>query len=178
VSAEPHRPLQLRLLSLAHRAAHRLSGGRVGALEPGNQAPRGGALKAITALHLRLYRATFGLIGGSAGGFPTLLLTTTGRKTGQPRTVPLPYFPHPEGYAIVASFAGGPKNPAWYDNLVACPDVTVQVRWRRFRASAKPAGPQERAAIWPKIVAAAPNYGDYQAVAPREIPVVILRRLG
>ena len=154
---------------------HRLSGGRLGSLELGKAAPRGRVLAIITAVHRRVYRWTGGIVGANAGGLATLLLTTTGRRTGKPRTVPLPYFPHPEGYAVVASFAGAPKNPAWYDNLVADPEVEVQVKARRVRAIARPAGPAERPAIWASIVAAAANYGDYQALTPREIPVVILR---
>src|SRR5262249_11251842 len=96
-------------------------------------------------------------------------------KTGLARTVPLPYFSHPEGYAVVASFAGNPRHPAWYDNLVAHPEVEVQVKARRFRAIATPAGPDERPALWDRIVAEAPMYADYQRVTPREIPVVVLR---
>jgi deazaflavin-dependent oxidoreductase (nitroreductase family) len=172
---EPQRPMPLRLLSLAHRVIHRLSGGRLGSLEPAKQAPRGRALKLITSVHRRLYRLTNGLLGSNAGGLATLLLTTKGRKTGVPRTVPLPYFPHPEGVAVVGSFAGGPKHPAWYENLVLDPDVEVQIKARRFRAVATPAGPDERPAIWSSIVAAAPMYADYQKIAPRQIPVVILR---
>jgi deazaflavin-dependent oxidoreductase (nitroreductase family) len=175
VPTEPLRPLPLRFLAFGMRAAHRLSGGRFGSLEPGSAAPRGRVLAIITAVHRRLYRSTDGILGATTAGRATLLLTTTGRKTGKARTVPLPYFPHPEGYAVVASFAGGPKNPAWYDNLVAHPDVEVQVKARRFRATARPAGPAERPAIWSSIVAAAANYGDYEALTPREIPVVILR---
>jgi deazaflavin-dependent oxidoreductase (nitroreductase family) len=162
-------------MALSQRAVHRLSGGRFGSLEPGKAAPRGRVLALITAVHRRLYRWTDGFVGANSGGFPTLLLTTTGRKTGKARTVPLPYFPHPEGYVVVASFAGGPKNPAWYDNLVARSDVEVQVKARRFRAVATPAGPAERPAIWSRIVATAPNYGDYEKITSREIPVVVLR---
>ena len=172
---DAHRPISLRLLSLGHRVIHRLSGGRLGSLEPGKHAPRGRTLKLITSIHRRLYRFTNGLLGSEAGGLPTLLLTTKGRKTGLPRTVPLPYFPHPEGFAVVASFAGGPKHPAWYENLALNPDVEVQIKARRFRAVATPAGPDERPAIWSSIVAASPMYADYQKITPREIPVVILR---
>jgi deazaflavin-dependent oxidoreductase (nitroreductase family) len=174
---EPHRPIPLRLVALGQRLAHRLSGGRIGSLEPAMAAPRGRTLQIITRVHRRLYRWTGGLVGSDIGGLATLLLTTTGRKTGLARTVPLPYFPHPEGFAVVASFAGNPTNPAWYDNLVAQPEVEVQVKARRFRAVAKAAGPDERPAIWSSIVAAAPMYADYQRVTPREIPVVILRAL-
>jgi deazaflavin-dependent oxidoreductase (nitroreductase family) len=173
----PDRPWPLRLLALAQRAAHRVSGGRLGSTEPARAAPRGRALQIITAVHHRLYRWTDGIVGGDLPGLTTLLLTTTGRKTGLPRTVPLPWFPHPEGFLIVASFAGNPKNPAWYDNLVADPRVEIQVKARRFRGLATPAGPDERPALWASIVATAPMYADYQRVTPREIPVVILREI-
>src|SRR5271169_3296196 len=103
--AEPHRPLQLRLLALGLRVLHRVSGGRLGSVDPGAVAPRGRALAVITALHRTLYRATGGIVGGDAGGLATLLLTTRGRKTGQARTVPLPYFEVLGGVAVVASFA-------------------------------------------------------------------------
>jgi deazaflavin-dependent oxidoreductase (nitroreductase family) len=132
-------------------------------------------LRVITAVHRRLYRWTGGILGSNLGGLTTLLLTTKGRKTGLARTVPLPYFPHPEGYAVVASFAGNPNHPAWYENLVADPDVEVQVEARRFQAVAKAAGPEERPALWARIVASAPMYADYQRVTQREIPVVVLR---
>lgn len=172
----PHRPWPLRLLGLGSRVAHRLSGGRVGSTDPGRQAPAGRALRVITEVHKRLYRWTGGLVGGSAGGLPTLLLTTTGRRTGAPRTVPLPYFPHREGWMVVASFAGNPKHPAWYGNLVETPGVTVQIDARTHRAVAAAATGDERAALFREIVAAAPMYADYQRVTAREIPIVILRR--
>ena len=175
VNAAPPPPLVLRLWSLGHRVAHRLSGGRIGSSDPVTQLPRGQLLQTITTTHVRLYRATGGILGAWLPGLPSLLLTTTGRKTGLQRTVALPYFTHPEGYMVVASFAGNPKNPAWYDNLVASPDVEVQVKARRFRAEAKPAGPDERPALWSRIVAKAPNYAEYQKLTNREIPVVVLR---
>ena len=163
------------MISLGHRVVHRLSGGRLGSLHPGAQAPRGRALRIITKVHRRLYLWTDGIVGANAGGLPTLLLTTRGRRTGAARTVPLPYFSHPEGYVVVASFAGGPRNPAWYGNLIAEPHVEVQIRTRRFAALASAAGPDQRATIWSSIVATAPMYADYQRLAPREIPLVVLR---
>ncbi len=174
----PHRPLTLRLLSFAHRAAHRVSGGRVGSLEAGAHAPRGGALKIITRVHRRLYRLTGGIIGGNAGGLETLLLTTTGRKSGVARTVPLPYFPAPARFGgavvVVASFAANPKHPDWYQNLVANPDVTVQIGFRRRAVRARAASAEERAEIWPAVTVRAPMYAEYQRVTERVIPVVIL----
>jgi deazaflavin-dependent oxidoreductase (nitroreductase family) len=175
MSDQPDRPLPLRLLALGSRVIHRVSGGRFGSVVPGREAPRGRVLAIITAVHRRVYRWTGGVLGSDAGGLATLLLTTTGRKSGLARTVPLPYFPHPEGVMVVASFAGDPKHPAWYVNLVADPDVEVQIKARRFRATATPAGPDERPAVWSRIVAMAPWYADYQKLTEREIPVVILR---
>jgi deazaflavin-dependent oxidoreductase (nitroreductase family) len=163
------------VVALGNRALHRLSGGRLGSTEAALAAPRGRVLELITAAHLRAYRWTNGLVGAELAGLPMLLLTTTGRKTGLERTVPLPYFPHPDGVMIVASFAGGPKNPAWYENLAAKPEVSVQIRGRKYSARATTATADERARLWPEIVTASPNYADYARVAPREIPVVVLR---
>jgi deazaflavin-dependent oxidoreductase (nitroreductase family) len=171
------RPIELRLIGLGHRVVHRLSGGRFGQLERGAQAPRGRVLRLITIVHRRLYTWTNGRVGAVAGGMSTLLLTTIGRKSGLPRTVPLPYFPHPEGYVIVASYAGGPRNPAWYDNLVAQPQVELQIRGRRMRAIATPASGRERSEVWSRLLEVAPMYADYARIAPREIPLIVLREI-
>jgi deazaflavin-dependent oxidoreductase (nitroreductase family) len=178
----PRRPLQLRLISLAHRVAHRVSGGRLGSLDPATHAPRGKALRVITRVHRSVYRLTGGIIGGNAGGLPTLLLTTTGRKSGALRTVPLPYFSPPAAYGdaviVVASFAGNAKHPEWYLNLVARPEVTVQIGFRRRALRADVATDRERQEIWPALVAQAPMYADYQRVTERTIPVVIFKGMG
>jgi deazaflavin-dependent oxidoreductase (nitroreductase family) len=171
------RPLEMRLLSMFHRVLHGVSGGRLGSLERGRQTPTGWTLQLITAVHRRVYRWTGGAVGSSFVGLPNLLLTTTGRKTGLPRTVPLPYLQHPEGVMVVASFAGNPNNPAWYENLAANPDVEVQIGPRRFRARATTASADERAALWPRIVVEAQMYADYQKLTTRVIPVVILREV-
>ena len=171
-----HRPIQLRALAFAHRVAHRLSGGRLGSLEAGAVAPKGAVLKAITRLHRKLYRLTGGIIGGKAGGLPTLLLTTRGRKSGAERVVPLPYFEHDGVVMVVASFAGNPKHPEWYLNLLAEPEVHVQIGFQRRRARAVVASEVERSQIWPGIVAQAPMYADYQRITERTIPVVLLTK--
>ena len=169
-----HRPIQLRALAFANRVAYRVSGGRFGSLEAGAAAPKGAVLKAITRLHRRLYRLTGGIIGGKAGGLPTLLLTTRGRKSGAERVVPLPYFEHDGVVLVVASFAGNPKHPEWYLNLLAEPEVTVQIGFKRRRARAVVASDEERSRIWPSVVARAPMYADYQRITERTIPVVLL----
>lgn len=173
----PDLPVVLRLLSDVHHVVHRLSGGRLGTLDRARQTPTGRTLRVITALHRRVYRWTGGAVGSRIVGLPALLLTTTGRKTGLARTVPLPYLPHPDGVMVVASFSGNPKNPAWYDNLVAHPDVEVQIEQRRFRARATPASADERPALWSKLLAVAPFYADYETLTTRTIPIVVLRPL-
>jgi deazaflavin-dependent oxidoreductase (nitroreductase family) len=178
MGVEPEsRPWPLRLLALGGRALHRVTGGRLGSLDAARSVPRGRALQVVTAVHLRLYRWTNGIVGARLPGMPILLLTTTGRKSGLARTVPLPYFPHPEGVMVVASLAGAPKHPAWYENLAANPEVFVQIRARRYRAIAKTASPDERPALWARIVAGSSNYADYERSTTREIPVVVLREV-
>lgn len=172
---EPHRPLQLRLMGALKKGLRAVSGGRLGGEADLPVAPRGRTLAVVTAVHRRLYRWTGGFIGGNAGGMPTLLLTTTGRKTGQPRTVPLPYFAEDGVLAVVASFAGSANHPAWYTNLVANPGVEVQLQRRRFGATATTASGEQRAGLWERIVSRAPMYGEYQKMTEREIPVVLLR---
>jgi deazaflavin-dependent oxidoreductase (nitroreductase family) len=175
VQPAPHRPLELRLLAVAQRTAHFATAGRLGSLDAAAAAPRGRLLAVITAVHRKLYAWTGGLIGGNSGGMPTLLLTTTGRKSGLQRTVPLPYFPHADGWAIVGSFAGNEKHPAWYQNLAANGDVRVQIMRRKFEAVARTLGPTERPGVWADIITRAPMYADYQRCTSREIPVVVLR---
>jgi len=169
-----HRPLTLRILALVSRVAHRVTGGRLGTTEPGEHAPRGRVLAIITRVHRRLYRWTGGIVGGNAGGLATLLLTTTGRKTGNARTVPLHYFQDGDRYVVVASNAGQEKNPAWLENLIATPEVALQIRFVKLSARATIATGDERERIWGNVVATAPMYADYQRVTAREVAVVVL----
>jgi F420H(2)-dependent quinone reductase len=168
------RPIVLRAFSLVHRVAHTLSGGRVGTLDPGAQAPKGRVLKTITTVHRTLYSLTGGIIGGNAGGLETLLLTTIGRKTGQRRTVPLPFFRDGDRVLVVASNAAGEANPAWYSNLLKTPEVVVQIGREKQRAIATTATPEERARLWPIIVAGAPMYAEYERTTDRPIPLVVM----
>lgn len=134
--------------------------------------------------HLQRYLATDGKDGylwdaGLAGGekVPTLLLTTIGRKSGVPLRLPLIFCRTDNGYAVIASKGGAPEHPSWYLNLQANPEVEVQVKADRFRARARIAGAEERAALWKKMTAIYPPYDEYQAATHREIPVVVLERL-
>ena len=126
--------------------------------------------------HARRYLASGGQDGHIWEGVTTLLLTTTGRRSGQSRTTPLIYGRDGERYVVVASRGGAPTHPAWYDNLVGQPDVQVQVMAERFKARARTAAPAERAALWKTMAAIWPPYDEYQARTMREIPVVILER--
>jgi deazaflavin-dependent oxidoreductase (nitroreductase family) len=132
--------------------------------------------------HLRRYLESGGADGhlwdstfaGGPGLLPTLLLTTTGRNSGKPRVLPLLYGTAHDGYVIVASKGGAPLHPAWYLNLVAQPQVKVQVRERQFRAKARIATGEERSSLWRQMVGLYPPYEDYQRRTEREIPIVVL----
>lgn len=126
--------------------------------------------------HVDRYRATDGAEGHEWNGTQTLLLTTTGRKSGEPRTTPLIYGRAGDAYVIVASKGGSDEPPGWYLNLAADPEVEVQVLGDRFKARARTAGADEKPALWEKMVAEWPSYDEYQAGTEREIPVVVLDR--
>jgi len=127
--------------------------------------------------HARRYIESDGKDGHIWEGVTTLLLTTTGRRTGLARTTPLIYGRAGERYLVVASRGGAPAHPSWYDNLVAQPIVQVQVLADRFKARARTATAAERPALWKTMAAIWPPYDDYQQRTAREIPVVILERI-
>ena len=127
--------------------------------------------------HLDKYLATNGEDGHVWRGVPTLLLTTTGRRTGRSLMLPLIYGTHGEHYVIVASKGGNPQHPGWYVNLVAEPTVQVQVGAERFTARARTASGDERAVLWDHMADIWPPYNEYQTKTEREIPVVVLERV-
>ncbi len=126
--------------------------------------------------HVARYRATDGKEGHDWQGTQTLILTTTGRRSGEQRDSALIYAPHGDAYAIVASKGGADAPPAWYLNLEAEPAVEVQVWSDRFKAKARTASAEEKAEIWPTMTAEWPAYDEYQKKTDREIPVVLLER--
>ncbi len=132
--------------------------------------------RGVGRLHVRIYRLTGGRFVGRVGKAPILLLTTTGRRSGQPRTTPLLYLRDGDALAIVASFGGHPKHPVWYLNLTANPTVNVQVGGDRFAATARSVDAEERERLWPELVAMYPSYAGYQQKTTREIPIVLLER--
>ena len=132
----------------------------------------------ITRANVAVYKLTSGRVGADLAGKPGLLLRTVGRKSGEAHTVCLPFLRVGEDRVIVASYGGGPKNPAWYHNLAdrsANPEVVVRDRGQVFWAVADVLTGDERAEVWALVVADAPWYGEYQTRTTREIPLVKLR---
>src|SRR3954471_8266062 len=127
--------------------------------------------------HTFIYKATGGVIGHKAPGVPPmLLLDHVGAKSGTKRTTPLVYIDDGDDIFIVASKGGYPKNPAWFHNLKANPETTVQIGREHRPVRARVATPAEHDRLWPKAVAAYSSYADYQKRTERKIPLVILER--
>ncbi|MXP19918.1 nitroreductase family deazaflavin-dependent oxidoreductase [Gordonia sp. HNM0687] len=137
-------------------------------------------IKVGSRLNTRLYKVTGGRLGkywrvgaGFGKPVPVCLLTTTGRKTGEPRTAPLIFLRKGDTFILVASQGGLPKNPAWYLNLVADPAVTIQLGKETFALTARTASDAERAELWPELVDTYADFDTYAAWTERTIPVVI-----
>jgi deazaflavin-dependent oxidoreductase (nitroreductase family) len=125
--------------------------------------------------HVMVYRASHGLLGHHIPGAPPmLLLDHVGAKSGTARTNPLVYMRDGKNLVVVASKGGYPKNPAWFHNLRAHPDTTVQVGSRRIKVRARVADAKERKRLWPEVVKTYGGYESYQRHTEREIPLVIL----
>jgi deazaflavin-dependent oxidoreductase (nitroreductase family) len=123
------------------------------------------------------FRANGGRCGGPFEGNPMVLLTTTGARSGQPRVSPLTYTTDGPGrWVLIASKAGADHHPAWYHNIVANPDVTLEVGEERFPARAEVVTGEERERRFAERVAAMPRFGKYRELTEREIPVVVISR--
>jgi deazaflavin-dependent oxidoreductase (nitroreductase family) len=132
-------------------------------------------VKAMSKVNTWVFRVTGGKVGARfVGGAPVLLLNTVGRRSGEKRTAPLLYLEDGEDYVLVASKGGMSHHPAWYLNLEKNPQVEVEIGGEKKAMVARRASPQEKAALWPKLVAMYPSYDDYQARTDRDIPVVIV----
>jgi proline iminopeptidase len=128
--------------------------------------------------HVRRYRETGGEVGHDwKRGSKILLLTTKGRKSGEPRTTPLIYENAGDAYVVVASKGGAPEHPGWYANLAKTPEVELQVRDEVFPAHARVADGEERERLWKLAAQQWPAYDDYAKKTDREIPVVVLERV-
>jgi deazaflavin-dependent oxidoreductase (nitroreductase family) len=130
--------------------------------------------RAITAIHTQAYRRTGGKFGAKVGKTTMMLLTTTGRSSGQPRTTPLNCISDGDRYLAIASYGGDDRDPQWFKNLQADPEATIQVGSDTVRVRASVATPEEKKVLWPKAVAAYKGYDGYQRKTSRDIPVVIL----
>jgi len=137
-------------------------------------------IRVMSRVNTWAYRVSGGRIGGNwrvgsalRAPVPVCLVTTTGRKSGEPRTVPLLHIPDGDRVSLVASQGGLPKDPQWYKNILVHPDVTVQVGRRKRDMTARVATPAERAELWPRLVERYSDFASYQANTSRVIPVVI-----
>jgi deazaflavin-dependent oxidoreductase (nitroreductase family) len=129
---------------------------------------------ALTGLHSLLYRSSNGMIGGTIANSPVLLLTTTGRRSGKQRTVPLLYLPDGRNFVLVASNGGAVRHPNWWLNLQTTGEAWIQVKRIRRRVKAEQASAAEKERLWPRLTAMYPGYQRYQEITDRDIPVVIL----
>ncbi len=130
-------------------------------------------LKVFSALNEKVYRLTNGRVLGKLGGYDVCLVTMTGAKSGKQRVIPLMYVPYNEGVIIVASQGGAPKNPVWFNNLVANPDIEVQYKASKMQLRARRADVEEKEAVWPICCKYYPDYDIYQKRTGRDIPVFI-----
>jgi deazaflavin-dependent oxidoreductase (nitroreductase family) len=128
----------------------------------------------MSRLNTWMYRRNNGTgLGGTFQNIPVALLTTTGRKTGEPRVSPLYFLRDGDRVIVAASKGGADKNPMWYLNLKADPKVAVQIKDEVLELKARDATDEERAQYWPKLVAMYPTYDDYQSFTDRLIPLVV-----
>lgn len=132
-------------------------------------------LRRVMGGHAAIYRATNGMIGHRfPGSPPMLLLDHIGARSGTRRTSPLVYATDGENVILIASKGGYPRNPAWFHNLMANPDTSIQIGSSRRQVHARVADPEERKRLWPEVVKVYGGYEDYQQRTDREIPLVIL----
>ena len=132
----------------------------------------------ITRANIAVYKLSNGRVGSTLAGKPGILVRTIGAKSGQAHTVCLPYVRDGGDRILVASYGGGPTNPAWYYNLKANPDVVVRDRSTLVWCHASVVAGDERDALWAKVVDDAPWYGEYAARTSRTIPLIRLRETG
>jgi len=135
-----------------------------------------GFWRVVGRVHAWLYRLTGGRIGQTGGGLTHLLLTTTGRRSGAPRTVPLTYLADGDRWVLVASNGGADRHPAWWLNLEKTPGATIQVGRETVAVTAHRAEGDEWARLWPRLTAVNPFYARYERITARRIPVVVLTR--
>jgi F420H(2)-dependent quinone reductase len=134
-----------------------------------------GSTRYLGGLHRLLYRMSGGRVGGRIWDLPVVLLTTTGRRTGKKRTVPLCSFRAGDDVVVIGSYGGLDQPPAWWLNLQANPHAELVAGRERRAVIARNAASNERALLWAELTARAPGYLEYERRTTREIPVVILQ---
>jgi deazaflavin-dependent oxidoreductase (nitroreductase family) len=132
-------------------------------------------MRAFIAAHTAAYSLSDGRIGGRLGAQRILLLSTTGRRSGALRTVPLVFFEDGERLVLIGSKGGAPQDPHWWQNLQKNPEAIVQVGAEKRRMRARLASTEERARLWPRVKQENPAYAEYEKKTSREIPVVLLQ---
>ncbi len=125
---------------------------------------------------MKEFRENGGKVGGKFANANMLILTTTGAKSGKPRTNPLVYLPDGDDMVIIASKGGAPENPAWYHNLRANPEATVEVGTETVKVTAAEVTGAEREELYARQAAVMPGFADYEKKTSRKIPVVRLKR--
>ena len=131
--------------------------------------------KGTSERHVAIYRRTGGLLGGRIRALPVLLLTTTGRKSGEQRTQPLNYLRYGSSYVVAASNSGRDIYPAWFLNLQSNPRASVQVRRKVVPVIARVATPEEHERLWAELTSKGRNYAEYTRMTERDIPMLILQ---
>ena len=147
--------------------------------KPPGPFPPPGTLKAklvnlIPRTNVIVYRWSNGRFGGSMQDLPVLILHTVGRKSGKARQSPLLYIQDGEDYVVVGSRGGSDAPPAWWLNLQATPEATIEIKGTKRPVSARSATAEEKATYWPRLSAGYPFYDDYQARTTRDVPVIVL----
>lgn len=135
-------------------------------------------MRVYAPLNVKLYQLTNGKVLGTLQGYEVCLVTMTGARSGKQRTIPVMYVPHEDSVVVVASLGGAPKNPVWYYNLVANPEVEVQYKGERRKLRARRVEGDEKARVWQSCVKHYPPYADYQARTDRDIPVFLCEPVG
>lgn len=130
-------------------------------------------MKYFARAHIWVYRRTNGRVGAKLLWFPAALVTTTGRKSGHPRTTPTLYLADGDRVILPASFGGRASDPAWYLNIESNPEVRVQIRDRQLELTARDATDEERKRYWPLLIKMYPPYRGYRQAADRVIPMVV-----
>ena len=134
-------------------------------------------VKPIMVFLTKLHRLLFNKLGlrslGSLLGNPICIITTVGRKSGNPIVIPLLTIPHEDNYILVASHGGAPNNPAWVYNLIHEPRIKMTVKSKTYKMLAKKLSDEEKENLWPVIIKAGPFYDEYQKKITRNIPVFL-----